>query len=619
MKEKIKKDNESKSKKKKITLADVNEFFQNIFYFLRLGNDIYGKLFYKNLLYSFINRTINFSTTIFYGVFIDGLVKGSSNEYLYSILMIFLSVQFIHESYFKYFGVKMRLEEEFLSQKYDLIENKKFEEIPLNLRLNEDFKDTAKRKSTSNVVYFYKDLQELVLSLYTIVIASFAITFIDYRIIFFAVVGVAVGFIFRVQSEKKISDKNSVLNAYYNLRYALLEAFKVNKIGNIDDNVIITNNFQFVSKKLNDYYNMYRNVRYDMFNILEKDKRIAGYIFAFVTAISYFYIYNSGILKLVDLGILTIVIGSYQKLFDSVDLILSISSDFTKNYLNMCYLKKFFEYSPAIRNFQEIENIKNLEVEFKNVYFKYPSSNTYALKNINFKIQTGDILAIIGNNGAGKSTLMKLIFKIYEPTKGEIFINGINIQNVSDREYMNLFHILPQEFQLENTFTVEELIYLGNTEKRVDTKRVIWSAKNSTAHEFVKDLKYGYKQKIFTEEWIDWMNKNLKEEMVDLSAGQIRKIQVARLFYSQKPIIFMDEPTSNVDVESTFKIFDNLKKLKNNQILGFITHNLLNISLANKILIIKEGEIVEFDSKENLMKKKDSELNRQLKLLKLKE
>ena len=110
--------------------------------------------------------------------------------------------------------------------------------------------------------------------------------------------------------------------------------------------------------------------------------------------------------------------------------------------------------------------------------------------------------------------------------------------------------------------TIEELIYLGNSEKKMDVKKVIWAAKSSTAHTFVKDLKLGYKQKIFTKDWIGWMNRNLKEEMVDLSAGQIRKIQIARLFYSEKPIIFMDEATSNVDTESNADIFENLKKLK---------------------------------------------------------
>ena len=145
-----------------------------------------------------------------------------------------------------------------------------------------------------------------------------------------------------------------------------------------------------------------------------------------------------------------------------------------------------------------LEIWKNIEIEFKNVWFKYPSSTKYVLKNISFKISSGDILAIIGNNGAGKSTLMKLIFKIFEPSKGTILANGINIQNIKDIDYLKLFHILPQEFEIEDMLTIEELIYLGNSEKKMDVKKVIWAAKNSTAHTFVKDLKLGYKQKIFT-------------------------------------------------------------------------------------------------------------------------
>jgi ABC-type multidrug transport system fused ATPase/permease subunit len=605
--------------KKRITFKDIKEFIYNILYFLRLGRKIYGKLFYKNLAYSFVDRTISFSTSLFYGFFVDGLIKGKSPEYLYTVTIVFLLVQLFYDSYFKYFGVKMRIEEEFLSEKYLKLELEKYSEVPINNRLDDDFNNTVKRTDTQNVITFYKNLEDLILSIYTVLIASFAITFIDYRIILITILGIFFGFLFRVQSEKKLSDKRNMLNAYNNWKWSIYGDFKSHKIGNIDDNLVISDNSKFLIKKLDDYFVKYREFRYDMYHNLEKNKRIAGYIFAFVTAISYFFIYNSGILKLVDVGILIIVIASYQRLFSSVDRILSLSSDFTKNYLDMIYLKKFFEYKAQPKDYQDLKIEKNIEIEFKNVWFKYASSNKYALKNINFKISSGDILAIIGNNGAGKSTLMKLIFKIFEPTKGTILLNGTNILNIKDEDFLKLFHILPQEFEIEDMLTVEELIYLGNTQKKLDVKKIIWSAKNSTAHSFVKDLKMGYKQKIFTQDWIDWMNKNLKEEMVDLSAGQIRKIQIARLFYSEKPIIFMDEATSNVDTESTAKIFDNLKHLKNNQILGFITHNLLNINLANKILILKEGEIIEFDQKDNLLKRKDSELNKQIKLLKLKD
>ena len=617
----MKKITESKinSEKKRITLSDIHTFAQNILYFLKLGNQIYGKLFYKNLAYKIIKRTISFSTSIFYGIFVDGLVKGRSADYLYTTTVIYLAVQFFYDSYFRYLGVKMSIEEELLVEKYSKLELEKYTEVPVGHRLDEDFSNTIKRINTQNVVIFYKNLEELILSIYTIIIVSFAVTFIDYRIILLTVVGVFFGFLFRIQSEKKLSDRRGLINAYEEWRLALVGSFKSGKISNIDDNIVISNNNKFLGSKLKDYFDKYRDFRYDMYHNLEKNKRIAGYIFATVTAISYFFIYNAGILKLVDVGILIIVIASYERLFNSIDTILSLSSVFTKNYLDMLYLKKFFEYSAEPKDYQNFEVGKNIEIEFINVWFKYPSSTKYVLKNISFKISSGDILAIIGNNGAGKSTLMKLIFKIFEPSKGTILANGINIQNIKDIDYLKLFHILPQEFEIEDMLTIEELIYLGNSEKKMDVKKVIWAAKSSTAHTFVKDLKLGYKQKIFTKDWIGWMNRNLKEEMVDLSAGQIRKIQIARLFYSEKPIIFMDEATSNVDTESTADIFENLKKLKNNQILGFITHNLLNISLANKILIIKEGEIVEFDKKENLIKKKDSELNKQLKLLKLRE
>lgn len=608
----------TRKKIKDISIQDIKEFFSNINFSFKLGKKIFGNLFYKNLLFQGSGRTLDILNTVLYGLFIDAIINNKDNLfYIYALLTVYLTNIVLDKTLFFYIGEKLQLEQDLLLEKIVFLEKEKISEISVNHRLSEEFNSLDQRMSNWSIVRFFKDLEISILSLYTIIISAFAVSFVDYRIIIITVIGVFIGFKLRIETEKKISNKENLTNAYSNYKWAHLGNFKTSNLNNIDDNIGIGQNFKFLSKKFEDYLDFYFKFRRDIFKNTEKYKRLSNYVFALITAISYFIIFNNGIGGTIEIGILIIVFTTYDRLYQSIDSILTHSSSFTKNYIDLTYTKKFYDYTPPKETYQEIPSKDELELEFKNVSFIYPSSKSEVLKDINFKLKKGDILAIIGSNGAGKSTLTKLIFKLYRPTTGTILLNGVNIHNTEDKEYLDLFHILPQQFECEEAIEIKELIYLGDTTTDMDMERVTKAAKLSLADEFIENLEKKYEQKLYFQSWIDWFNKHVKENMVNLSAGQIRKIQLARLFYSHKPIIFMDEPTSNIDPESTNKIFKNLTHLQNNQILVFITHNLLNISLANKIMIIDKGQIVEFGDKKTLMSDKSSKLNEQLNFLKI--
>lgn len=608
---------ESKKKLKDITLQDIKDFFTNIDFSFKLGKKIFGNLFYKNLLYHGASRTVNILNTVLYGLFIDAIINSKDINYIYLLLFFYLINLLIDKTVFFYIGEKLELEQELLLEKIEFLQKEKISQIPVSYRLSEEFNSLNQRMSNWSIYWFFKDLEISLIAIYTIIISALAVSFIDYRIIIITVVGVIIGFKLRIETEKKISNKENLINAYSNYKWAHIENFKVKHLNNIDDNIGIGQNYNFLSKKFQDYLDFYFKFRNDIFRNAEKHKRFSNYVFALITAISYFIIFNNGINGAIEIGILIIVFTTYDRLYQSIDSILTQASSFTKNYISLTYVKKFYDFKTTQDNTQQIPNKDDLTIEFNNVTFSYPDTKNDVLKNVSFKLNKGDILAIIGSNGAGKSTLTKLLFKLYRPTSGTILINGVDINNTEDNEYMSLLHILPQQFECEEAIEVKEVIYLGDTSSDLDMERIKKAAELSLADEFIEKLEKKYDQKLYFQSWLTWFNQYVKENMVNLSAGQIRKIQIARLFYSQKPVILMDEPTSNIDPESTNKIFKNLKKLENNQILVFITHNLLNISLANKIMIIDNGEIIEFGDKEELIKNKNSKLNKQLDFLKI--
>jgi ATP-binding cassette subfamily B protein len=234
--------------------------------------------------------------------------------------------------------------------------------------------------------------------------------------------------------------------------------------------------------------------------------------------------------------------------------------------------------------------------------------------NISFKISNRDKLGIIGENGAGKSTLIKLLFRIYTPTSGQILLNGVDLNDISDEDYYGLFSVLGQQSYPESAMTVEDIIYLGDTSKARNAKRIVEAAKSSTFHKDVLKLKEGYKQLIGSDYEVGVFNKYSEKKFTSLSGGQYRKLVLSKVFYGQKPIIVLDEPTDSIDPNSAFTIFKNLNALKHNQITLFITHDIQRMQLvANKVLVLKDGEVVEHDTTEKLLKKKDSYLNQALK------
>ena len=250
-----------------------------------------------------------------------------------------------------------------------------------------------------------------------------------------------------------------------------------------------------------------------------------------------------------------------------------------------------FDTIPSINNTNTGREINKINtVEFKNVWFKYPGSDEYTLKNINLNLNVGDKLAVVGKNGGGKTTLVKLLCGFYEPTKGEIFYNGINLRDLNRADYVNQLAVIFQNINIF-AFSLKSNIALC-AKKNTDIKKVSDSLKSAGIDYVMSKSKNGLDMSLL---------KILDDEGIELSGGENQKIALARAVYKSGSMIILDEPTSHLDALNEKRIYEDYQKITNNKISVFISHRLASAKFCNNIILIDNGEIIETGSHEYLI------------------
>ena len=230
-------------------------------------------------------------------------------------------------------------------------------------------------------------------------------------------------------------------------------------------------------------------------------------------------------------------------------------------------------------------------IEFKDVSFNYPKGRV-VLKNFNLLIKPTESVAIVGENGSGKTTLIKLVCRLYDVSEGEILIDGVNIKEFKLFELYENLGVIFQDF-MKYEAIVEQNIAFGKS--KGISKKVHESAVKSGAWDFIKRLEGGYKAQL---------GKKLKEEGTDLSGGQWQKIALARAFFKSPQILILDEPTAAVDAKAEFKIFQRFEQLTKNKITFLISHRFSTVRMADRIVVMDKGRIIEAGSHEDLLKEK---------------
>ena len=297
-----------------------------------------------------------------------------------------------------------------------------------------------------------------------------------------------------------------------------------------------------------------------------------------------------------------ISVGDFTVGITSLINFMSMSSSITMNIItfndSFFYIRQYQSFKKSKskqdkkhnKTIDEID-LSNIKIEFRNVSFRYPNSTAFVLKNVNLTIDNNERLAIVGFNGAGKTSLVLLLTRMYDPTEGSIFLNGIDIREINYNDYQKIFSTVNQDFFLSAFSLIENITFKEHVSESERSKIENLFNKNGMD----KRLKKMYRG-------LDTpVTKKLFASGVDLSGGESQKIAIIRSIYKNAPILILDEPTAALDPVAESEIFQNFATMSKGKTAILISHRIYSTRFCDKIAVFEKGEIKEYGSYEELM------------------
>lgn len=304
----------------------------------------------------------------------------------------------------------------------------------------------------------------------------------------------------------------------------------------------------------------------------------------------YGYLGYKLVIGAISLGDFTLLSGSANTLKDSLQGILNQIQDFQKKLKFMGEYVKYIELEDMTRTGTYLIEKPGLStIEFKNVSFKYPSTDEYVLKNVNIVIPAGQHLSVVGLNGAGKTTFIKLLCRFYDVEEGEILLNGINIIDYSYDAYMRELAVVFQDFKLF-ALSMRENIELGDSDK-ISEEELTKVCELSGLAELIDSLPKGVDTQIY---------KNFDKEGIEPSGGEVQKMAIARALYKDAPIVILDEPTAALDPVAEYEVYSHFNDLVGGKTAIYISHRLSSCKFSDKIAVFADKTIKEYGTHEEL-------------------
>ena len=284
------------------------------------------------------------------------------------------------------------------------------------------------------------------------------------------------------------------------------------------------------------------------------------------------------------LGDCFVVINSISNIASSVNHMGNVFFMLDENSLYVDNLRDFLEYEVHIAEHENAPVVTSFKkLELKNMSFGYEGQEGYALANVNLTVNVGEKIAIVGHNGAGKTTLIKLLQRLYDPSEGEILINGENIKNYRLSSYRNLFGTVFQDYRLFATTVAENVMLRGDITDE-DRAAVKDALKRSGIYSKIESLSNGVDSNV---------TREFDNEGAMFSGGEAQKISIARIFAGKQEIVIMDEPTSALDPIAEQEMYRNMFEACEGKTVIFISHRLSSATMADRIYMFENGAIIE--------------------------
>jgi len=329
---------------------------------------------------------------------------------------------------------------------------------------------------------------------------------------------------------------------------------------------------------------------------LSRRKLISGSILSIIGTLGYYSAYAFVIWRtlqgVLSIGTLTFLAGAIQQASNNIQQIFSTLAGIADQALFLTDLLAFFEMKPTIRskpNALPAPRPIQRGFEFRNVSFRYPGGARLVLNRLNFHLHPGERVALIGENGQGKTTIVKLITRLYDPTDGQILLDGIDLREYDMEDLHKEIGVIFQDF-MRYEMTARENIAIGRVEA-IDDLNLIESA----AHKSMADATVGQ----FPQRYEQMLGRRF-ETGVDLSGGEWQKVALARAYLRDAQLLILDEPTAALDARSEFEVFRRFSELTAGKSALFISHRFSTVRMADRIVVLENGQIVEEGSHDQL-------------------
>lgn len=326
-------------------------------------------------------------------------------------------------------------------------------------------------------------------------------------------------------------------------------------------------------------------------------KAMWGIVFSALGSVGYYgaygYIVWQTLQGTLSIGDLTFLAGSFARMQNLLQGILTRFSSMAQSVLYLQDLFDFLEMQPRIASPQQplpIPQPMQRGFVFENVGFKYPNSDVWAVRHLNFELKAGEKLALVGENGAGKTTITKLISRLYEPDEGRILLDGNDIKSYDLQAYQKEIGVIFQDF-LRFQMTAGTNIAVGKVEAHDNQALIVQAAALGLADSVIEKLPQKYEQVLG--KWF--------KDGVELSGGEWQKIAIARAYMRNAQLLVLDEPTAALDARAEFEVFKRFAELTKGKSAILISHRFSTVRIADRILVLKRGEMLELGSHEELL------------------
>ena len=329
---------------------------------------------------------------------------------------------------------------------------------------------------------------------------------------------------------------------------------------------------------------------------LSRRRLIAGSFLSLVGTMGYYSAYVFVIWRTLtgalSIGTLTFLSGAILQASTNIQQIFSTLSGIADQALFLTDLLAFFEMQPTIRSKPNALRAPRPILrgfEFREVSFRYPGSPRLILDRMNFQLRPGERVALIGENGQGKTTVVKLITRLYDPTEGQILLDGVDLREYSLEDLYGEIGVIFQDF-MRYEMTARENVAVGRVEELDNLALLEAAARKSMADSVIARLPRGY----------DQMLGGRFDGGLDLSGGEWQKVALARAYLRDAQLLILDEPTAALDARSEFEVFHRFAELTTGKMALFISHRFSTVRMADRIVVIDQGKIAEEGSHDQL-------------------